>query len=252
MRIAINWAKRIRELAILIGIGTFLSILNPFNAGGSLPYWAIWCYWTGLIIYGAAIGWGTATLALKWMEGVPIWAILAVIAAVCALFVTPVLIVLQHALGGRVPLDEYPRVYGLALVISIGVTIFGYLLDRASKAGDTIEPDTKSDKVAIEAFKQRLPLPYRNADLFAISSEDHYLRVHTSAGEHLFLERLANAIRELEGAKGMQTHRSWWVAESGVKSAHTSNGRITIVLQSGTEAPVSRTFAKAVREAGWV
>ena len=111
MRIAIDWAKRARQLAILVGIGTFLSILNPFNAGNNLPFWFVWCYWTGLVIYGSVIGWGTATLALKWMDGLPVWLILAVIAAVCALFVTPVLIILQHAFGGRVPLDELSLIH---------------------------------------------------------------------------------------------------------------------------------------------
>ena len=251
MRIAIDWVKRSRQLAILIGIGTFLAILNPFNAGGSLPFWQVWCYWTGLVIYGSVIGWGTASLALKWMDGLPIWLILGVIAAICAAFVTPVLIILQHAFGGRVPLDEYPRVYGFALVISIGITIFGYLLDRASGAGDG-EPATADDaERTIRTFMSRLPLPYRNADLYALSSEDHYLRAHTSAGEHLFLERLSTAMHQLEGANGLQTHRSWWVCEAGVQSISSANGKMTITLESGAAAPVSRTFASKVRAAGW-
>ncbi len=252
MRIAIDWAERGRQLAILVGIGTFLSILNPFNAGSSLPFWAVWCYWTGLVIYGSVIGWGTATLALKWLDGLPIWLILAVIAAVCALFVTPVLIILQHAFGGRVPLDEYPRVYGLALVISIGITIFGYLLDRAKNGDAAAEGVTDETSNPVATFMSRLPLPYRNADLYAISSEDHYLRVHTSAGEHLFLERLSTAMHQLERASGLQAHRSWWVNETGVKSVTTSSGKMIITLKSDVEVPVSRTFAPKVREAGWL
>ena len=51
---------------------------------------------------------------------------------------------------------------------------------------------------------------------------------------------------------GLQTHRSWWVAEAGVDKGKSANGRIVLALKSGVEAPVSRTYAKAVREAGWV
>ena len=165
---------------------------------------------------------------------------------------TPVLIILQHAFGGRVPLDEYPRVYGLALVISIGITVFGFLIDRASNAGDAAEISGEDTERTLRTFMSRLPLPYRNAELYAISSEDHYLRVYTSAGEHMFLERLSTAMHQLEGANGLQTHRSWWVNDTGVKSIATANGKMTINLKSDVEVPVSRTFAPNVRAAGWL
>ena len=70
---------------------------------------------------------------------------------------------------------------------------------------------------------------------------------------HVFFNSfLANAVHALDGAKGLQTHRSWWVAEGGVKSSKSVSGRIVLELKSGVEAPVSRTYSKAVREAGWV
>ena len=191
------------------------------------------------------------------MEGQPVLIPLAIISAVCALFVTPVLILLHHAMGGRVPISEYPIVYSLALVISIAMTGIGYLLDRASLLGisegvhgaGAVQSD---DEGSMRPFMSRLPLPFRNSDLYAVSSEDHYLRVHTSAGEHLFLERLSTAIHLLEPAKGLQTHRSWWVAEQGVQTARSQGGRIILTLKSGVEAPVSRTYARAVRDAGWI
>lgn len=257
MRIAIDWAKRGKELAILVAIGTFLAIVNPFGATSSQPFWVSWMYWTGLVIYGSVVGSVCATLILKWMDGVPVLIPLAIIALVCALFVTPVLIVLHHAMGGHVPLSEYPMVYFLALVISIGMTSVGYLLDRAALVGISDPPVNEGEGLSgsedtIRTFMSRLPLPYRNAELFAISSEDHYLRVHTSAGEHLFLERLSTAVHALNGARGLQTHRSWWVAEAGVEQTKSANGRIVLILKSGAEAPVSRTYAPAVKEAGWV
>ena len=64
------------------------------------------------------------------------------------------------------------------------------------------------------------------AELYAIESEDHYLRVHTSAGQELILMRLADAVRELAGVEGLQTHRSWWVARCSACSrcAHVRSG----------------------------
>jgi DNA-binding LytR/AlgR family response regulator len=101
------------------------------------------------------------------------------------------------------------------------------------------------------AFLERLPLRLRSAELYAIESEDHYLRVHTSAGQELILLRLADAVRELAGVEGLQTHRSWWVAKQGLADVMKGDGRLVLKLKSGAEAPVSRTYAKAVRDAGW-
>jgi DNA-binding LytR/AlgR family response regulator len=63
--------------------------------------------------------------------------------------------------------------------------------------------------------------------------------------------RLSDAIAELEGLEGAQTHRSWWVAREAVESARRDGDRVTLVLKSGAEAPVSRPNVRPLREAGW-
>ena len=85
-----------------------------------------------------------------------------------------------------------------------------------------------------------------------MEAEDHYLRLHTSRGEDLILMRLSDALGELEGLEGAQTHRSWWVAKSAIGEVKRGDGRATIVLPNGKEAPVSRTYARALRKAGWL
>jgi hypothetical protein len=65
-------------------------------------------------------------------------------------------------------------------------------------------------------FIDRLPFKLRGAAIRAVSSEDHYLRVHTDRGSDLILMRLSDALTELEGLEGAQTHRSWWVAKDAV------------------------------------
>jgi len=63
--------------------------------------------------------------------------------------------------------------------------------------------------------------------------------------------RLGDALAELEGLEGAQTHRSWWVSRHAVVEARRADGRAVLKLKSGAEAPVSRTYARALREAGW-
>ena len=87
--------------------------------------------------------------------------------------------------------------------------------------------------------------------MHAVEAEDHYLRLHTSRGQDLILMRLSDAIAELEGIEGAQTHRSWWVAKGAVEDARRGDGRAVLSLKGGVEAPVSRAYAKALREAGW-
>jgi DNA-binding LytR/AlgR family response regulator len=64
--------------------------------------------------------------------------------------------------------------------------------------------------------------------------------------------RLSDAIAELEGLEGAQTHRSWWVARDAVEEARRDGERVTLVLKGGAEAPVSRPNIRPLREAGWL
>ncbi len=251
MRIAIDWKKLGRAGAIVLAVGTFLAIIQPYGVTDDLPFMLGWLYWTGLILYGTVIGVSVSRLTLKWLAGKPSAVILLVISTVTALFVTPVIAVVHYLMGQTNAFATVHILYGFVWVITAGMTGLGWLLHIVNERSEVADEGPDSGDT-IRSFMSRLPLPYRNAELYAISSEDHYLRVHTSAGEHLFLERLSTVIHQLKDADGLQTHRSWWVVETGVEQARSQNGRITLTLKSGVEVPVSRTFASAVRSAGWV
>jgi DNA-binding LytR/AlgR family response regulator len=55
----------------------------------------------------------------------------------------------------------------------------------------------------------------------------------------------------LDGLEGAQTHRSWWVAKAAVRAVERGDGRASLTLDGGITAPVSRRYARALREAGW-
>jgi len=63
--------------------------------------------------------------------------------------------------------------------------------------------------------------------------------------------RLADAVDELEGLDGAQVHRSWWVARDAVRDVRRGDGRAVLSLPDGLEVPVSRTYGRVLREAGW-
>jgi hypothetical protein len=91
----------------------------------------------------------------------------------------------------------------------------------------------------------------RRGGILALSMEDHYVRVFTNAGESLILLRLSDAMAEVRDVPGLQIHRSHWVAANAVdRTERLSDGRLRVHLVNGLTLPVSRTFARAVREAG--
>jgi hypothetical protein len=101
-------------------------------------------------------------------------------------------------------------------------------------------------------LRARLPIHLREAQIWAIESEDHYLRVYTDLGSDLILMRLSDAISETEGLDGAQTHRSWWVASKAVTRIERGDGRATLHLHGGITAPVSRTYYRALSATGWL
>ena len=247
MRIAIDWQKRRRDAVILIGIGIFLTIIQPYGSNNALPFWARWLYWTGLIFYGSLVGEFVMWRMDIHFPKLHLAARLLIISLLTALAITPVIILLQGFAGDNIPMQAWPIMYGFVWVIAAGMTGVGYLLDQGA---DQDASNPSSAPKGPDTFLERLPIKYRGAALYAVSSEDHYLRVHTDRGEELILMRLADALRELAGVDGMQTHRSWWVSTSGIADTKRDNGRTSLVLKSGAEAPVSRSYAKAVREKG--
>ena len=135
-----------------------------------------------------------------------------------------------------------PQAFGTSLVM----TALAFLLRRHPTQTHAAAPDAPAPK-----FLSRLPPRLAGAELYAVEAEDHYLRLHTSEGQDLILMRLGDAIEELEGLEGAQTHRSWWVAKAAVTGAERLDGRAVLTLKDGAEVPVSRGFAKALRSAGW-
>jgi DNA-binding LytR/AlgR family response regulator len=104
---------------------------------------------------------------------------------------------------------------------------------------------------AEEQFRRRLTAKRRHARLLAVQAEDHYLRVHTDAGEDLLTLRFADALADLSQAHGLQIHRSWWVSAEAIEGVRWRKGAGEVQLAGGLVAPVSRTHAPALRQAGW-
>ena len=90
-------------------------------------------------------------------------------------------------------------------------------------------------------------LPRRlGTDLIYLTVDDHYVEAHTGAGSAILLMRFADAVTELSD-RGLQVHRSYWVAKRCMKRLVRRDGRTILRLVTGEEIPVSRTYLAAAR-----
>jgi len=237
---------RWRPVLIVLGIGTFLAILGPFGSSGLGWPWA-WFYWTGLIGFGALFGFGTGYWLPRLAPNLPVWLTYGVAILVVSAPVTVAVLAMNTGFYANAPsLTMIAINYGSVVVISAFVTTVAYVVDRLNhSAAAAVAPQAGG------ALLDKLPPRLRRATLTSMTAEDHYLRVRTDAGEALILMRLSDAVAACEALDGARTHRSWWVARHTVVDAQKGDGRGLLVLADGTEAPVSRTYYPALREAGW-
>ena len=237
---------RLRDLAVILGAAATLTFFGVYTTNEALwvrfLMWAVTC-----AVGGAASVWAVPLVFERRIAGHLLPVQILVTAAIIALPVLVSLDLFMGAFGSWIPVPLLPMQYLYVYAVALMLTAIGVLVHRARNPE---APAGAPDTGAATRFLGRLPVKYRTAELWAVSSEDHYLRIHTSVGEELILMRLADAVRDLSGAPGAQTHRSWWVAKDGIQDTRRDGGKLVLVLKNGKEAPVSRTYAAAVKEAG--
>ena len=236
----------LRFVILVFGLGLIFAWLGVYNTG-YLPFHKSLIFWTTTMAVGAGGAWFITPLI--WGERFDTWPAALKIFCVAALVSLPVTITLflftEFPSDWRVWLIQY----GAVLVISLIVTVLMFFIEKYQEVSSAAR-ETETDP--IEGFLQRLPVKYRTATLYAISSEDHYLRVYTDLGEELILMRLADAVRDLNGADGLQVHRSWWIARVGIKDELRRDGRRFLILPTGTEVPISRRYQAEAKSAGLI
>jgi hypothetical protein len=236
-----TWAIAAAGAILLGGVGAF-------ETGDAAP-WTLYSYWTFLMFAGGAM---SAALidrldSIGTLKERPVHAVAALILAVNTAMTPLVYGLSGWALGGSWHLERLPHLWSQGLFIMPVFLALQLVLERRFER-PAAHRAVDAGGVPTPSF---MPAALRGAELFAIESEDHYLRLHTDRGSALILMPLSEAVGRLEGMDGMRTHRSWWVARSAVVGASRGNGRAQLTLKNGLLAPVSRTYAPGLRGAGW-
>lgn len=239
------------DFAILIAIGLLMGFLGPFgsallSSGDRYAYWMICMVGGGLI--------GATADALLTRRLPRIWQRVAVVSVLMTPAVTLLVLTTQHLMmGDRLDLQGFGRLLLQVWPILAAVMTVRALVWRPSPSRIETRTIIAAPLPEAEAaFRRRLSARRRSARLLAVEAHDHYLKVHTDAGEELISLRMADALAELSLAHGWRVHRSWWVAADAVESVRWRRGAGEIQLAGGVTVPVSRTYIPILKDAGWV
>lgn len=241
----------VRGLIVAVLAGLFLATTGAFgSAGASLPIRLV--YWVLVMVLGGLWGHLCGALVGRFLDSDERpWLTIAVMTA---MITGPLCVIVWAATGlffaqRLYPLAVLPQLVVPVVVVTAAVTTLNVFLGRARPVQTHAAPlDTAARPVR---FLERLPMKLKGAAIRAVQAEDHYLRIHTDRGSDLILMRLSDAVAELEGLEGAQTHRSWWVAREAVRGVERGDGRATLTLDGGLAAPVSRRYARMLRDAEW-
>lgn len=242
-----RWAV---DLAMLFVIGLLLGFLGPFGAEHMTSV-RRYGYWMVCVVGSGLIGIGLDCVLARRVPGT--WRRVAVVSGL----MTPpaVMLVMSAAVmifGDRYSWTNFWKLLPQSLPIALAMMAVRALVWRPRphrvETRTIVEPPLPE---AEAAFRKRLSAKRRGARLIAVEAHDHYLKVHTDAGEELITLRFADALDELAKVHGWRVHRSWWVAAEAVESVRWRRGAGEVRLASGLEVPVSRTYAPVLKDAGW-
>lgn len=231
------YAFLVVAILILTMSGPF-GTLEHYNFLERFAYWAILTPATYILASGVAT-WVTVTLTRKQLNSWLAYMFGGTAAGVIVgIFVWLFGVFLDQSFG--------QSINGLltAMTYTIPITIGVTMLFKVSEKTSDEKPKTLTNDIR---FFEKIPKKL-GRDLISLNSQDHYIKVTTSMGSDLILMRLSDAIIELEGADGIQPHRSWWVSKKHVFEIKTENSKKVIELSNGDLVPVSRSKIKDVSE----
>lgn len=254
-----NWRFVAAQAVIALSIGLLLGKIGAFGTYRELPALDRYVYWLAI----TAIDWALIVATARSLRAVS-----AGFAALPVL-VQVMLTVILAAVPGTLAVcgldsllrvvpqwDWLPLLYVNTAVMSFAIALPVALVLRPAAAPVMAAPAMPLAALAPAAakppsFLQRIP-PALGRELLALEMEDHYLRIHTAQGSALVLLRLRDALAELDGADGLQVHRSWWVARGALDAVTREAGKPVLRLRNGLSVPVSRSFRADVKAAGWI
>jgi hypothetical protein len=137
-------------------------------------------------------------------------------------------------------------------MVAVGFSALILLSGRRALERQSLTMERRADQASQDPTLHGLvPSKLRGARVLAVQAQDHYVTLYTDRGTALVSMSFEEALARLSALDGARVHRSWWVARSAVVGVARGDGRATLELLEGTCAPVSRRYAKVLRQMEW-
>ena len=263
-----NILRRPERWASVLGWATFagleFGLIGPFGSYEANVYRRL-VYWIGLFWVGSLLLWPSLITALIFgtKRGFPpLFSGTAVLIAACIPLAAlgaagthlfwPV-----HASG--IKAFEW---YGLTLVVALpamaGLVWIELGRTRVLRSRMRLAlGEERRDAVGADDMPALSPpilaLPdHLLASALCLQMEDHHVRVHMHSHSHLHYASMRQVVSALEEGRGLQVHRSWWVAQGAIDGWYREDRSVVLVLVNGLRVPVARNRVATVRARGWL
>lgn len=242
------WVRRLlADIALWTTIGVVMALLGPYGTAEQ-PLGLRLVYWFACMVGGGMIGVAVDEPLRRRVDH--FWLRLITVSVLMTPPVTVLVGLVNHFmfghwLGWR---NLWQPTFQVFIICIATMCLRQLAWAQAAQRPAPVDA-TPADPAA--TFRRRLSAKRRGAALWAVEAEDHYLRVHTDAGEELITARFGDALAELASVAGFRTHRSWWVAADAIDEVKWLRGRGEARLKCGLIVPVSRGQAAALKAAGW-
>ena len=241
-----------RKVLVFVASVFLLTLLGPFDTYSELNFFRRFAYWL-LIFAGVGV---FMNVLFEWflsrncLPGVPTPFRITLAATIAALPGAILVYVVDSAFRpGNLAPSEMFRLWAQVSVLGAFILNTVHYLDVGKGSGATLAAQSAPSSAPPRiAFLERVPQEL-GEDIVSMSMQDHYIEVTTTLGSHLILMRLTDAIREIEGIEGLQTHRSHCVAEKQQRAIGKNGIKWHAVMSDDRHVPVSQTFLKDVRAA---
>lgn len=258
-----RWAN-ILGWATLAGLE--FGLIGPFGSYSSHIFTRI-LYWTGLFWIGALLLWPCVVLAL--LVGPrrgfpPVFSAIAALLLACiplAAFGAAETHLFWPARASAMRIAEW---YGLTLVVALPAMAAlvwlqlwrtGLLPAHLGRAGPSAwQQPVDRRPAALPAPPSPTPsVPdHLLAGALCLQMEDHHVRVHLHGRSVLHHAVLRDVVAALDERRGLQVHRSWWVARDAVRGWERDGRSISLLLANGLRVPVARQRVALLRARGWL
>ncbi len=108
------------------------------------------------------------------------------------------------------------------------------------RRGRSAEPQPHADRLVVQSGMGSSVL--RLEDIDYLEAARNYVSVHAGGREYIVRETMTNLLRRLSAGPFERTHRSFIVNIDKIREIRTADTGQRIILSSGAEVPLSRSY----------